>query len=133
MDDRCNILVVEEHGGHRRNLVKIIEKEIKPKRCLEANNIESASETIERYSVAYAIVEIHPKSKKGMKLAEEIKLSSPMLPILEVLVERDDFNYVNNSDKKVTQYEINRIISGIRYMQSLTNSGISGFTVAVNI
>ena len=133
MDERCNILVVNDHDERRRMLVNLIQREIKPQLCVEADSVDSASETLKRQSVSFAIVEIRPGSRKGIKLAESIKLRCPTLPILAVSIEQDNFKYVNNPDKEVKEDGLNRILSGIRYMNSLTKSGISGFTVAVNI
>lgn len=133
MDDQSNILVIEEKEERRRLLVDIIEREIKPRKCIEAESAETASQNVDQQSVSFAIIESHHFSQKDKKIADNIKLCCPMLPVLEVLIERDEFNCVNTPKKEVSKYEIDRIISGIRYVESLTKSGIAGFTVVIRI
>ncbi|MBN1796840.1 MAG: hypothetical protein JW804_09225 [Sedimentisphaerales bacterium] len=132
-EHRCKILVVNDHKDRRQMLVNLIQQQVGPKTCLEADSVHSASQAIDKQPVSFVIVEIAPHSKNSVRLAESIKLHCPKIPILAVSPERITDRDVDNSNNDIGLDKINRIMAGIQYMESLTNSGLSGFTVAVNI
>jgi len=123
-----HILIIDEHTKRRQMLVNMIRDISDPKLCLEARSAEEAARKVDTERVEFAIVDISDDITEANWLTEEIKLCCPNLPVLAFAV--DDAQSV---DSALSEEQVERILSGIRYVQSLAKSGVLGFTVFVGL
>jgi len=129
---KSKILIVDDQPARRRMLVGLIAEQIEAMICLEADSADSASKALEHQPVDFAIVEISPHPAGRCGLAETIKLRCPMLPVLAVSTERYSLKSVDKN-REIAPEQSDRILAGIRYMDSLRKSGLLGFTVVVDL
>jgi hypothetical protein len=131
----ARILVVGEHTGLRSRLMELVNREVGSGSCLQADSAEQAAKTLQNHRVDFAIVNVPVQHCRGPHLAEKIKLRCPAIPILAVSVTRQklprDGAAETESSQQLNPHTAERIVAGIRYMQSLSHSGVSGFTVVV--
>jgi DNA-binding NarL/FixJ family response regulator len=127
---RESILVVDDHPQMRKMLVGLIKDKIKAKCCFEIDSVEIVTTNIDRERVDFALLNISADPCGGRKTAELLKLRCPLLPVMAVSVSGiDGIDESGTSD--ISGEQIETILSGIRYMQSLIRSGMSGFTIFV--
>jgi DNA-binding NarL/FixJ family response regulator len=124
------VLIVDEHPAIRKMLVSLINEKLGADFCLEAESIDVASETIDCQTVDFALVDVSSNPREGARCAELLKLRCPMLPIMAVSVKTNTLAD-KNSKTFISAEQAERILTAIRYMQSLVRSGLSGFTVCV--
>jgi len=131
----ARILIVDEHRNLRNALTGLVKREIDCGLCLQADSAEQASKTLQNQHVDFAIVNIPVQRRRGPHLAEKIKLHCPAIPILAVSVTPQkaphDGTTESERPQQLNPHTVERIVAGIRYMQSLSHSGVSGFTVVV--
>lgn len=131
----ARILVVDEHPSLRSALTSLVGKAIGYGSCLQANSAEQAAMTLQSQRIDFAVVNVPVQCCRGPHLAEKIKLLCPAIPILTVSVKPKKTLHDGTTELKHPQHidslTAERIIAGIRYIQSLSHSGVSGFTVVV--
>ncbi len=124
------VLIVDEHPAIRKMLVSLINKEPDIDICFEADNIEVAYRTLDKQTVDFALVDISSNPRKGTRSAELLKLRCPMLPVMAITTSLKAA-IGKKPQAPISTEQAERILSAIRYMQSLVRSGLSGFTVFV--
>lgn len=126
------VLIVDERPLVRQSLMRLVRSQIKSDRCLEAENAECARNALEKQDVDFAVVGCSMPNQRGPHLADRIKLACPSLPILAVQGNPSPSEQGTGLPENTGSSAGNdRILAGIRYVQSLTESGVSGFTVLV--
>jgi DNA-binding NarL/FixJ family response regulator len=124
------VLVINEHPEIRKMLVSLINQQPDVEACFEADNIEVAYRTLDKQTIDFALVDITSNPRKGTHYAELLKLRCPMLPVMAIS------NYPQaaidtKQQASISTEQAERILSAIRYMQSLLRCGLLGFTVLV--
>lgn len=131
----ARILIVDEHPSLRSALTDLVDKAIGYGSCLQANSAEQAARTLQSQRVDFAIVNVPVRCCRGPHLAEKIKLHCPAIPILTVSVKPKEALHDGTTELKHPQHidplTAERIVAGVRYIQSLSRSGVSGFVVVV--
>ncbi len=126
-----NILVVDYVANRRRTLAQLIDKECGEGTSIEAESIEQALMKIKKNKVSFALIGLNPQEHNPYFIAEEIKLSNPAISVLavetDVLSKKNDEDILNFINTAVFE----RITAGVRYVKSLTNCGLKGFTIVV--
>jgi response regulator RpfG family c-di-GMP phosphodiesterase len=124
------VLIVDEHPAIRKMLVGLINEKLGVDLCFEAESIEVAYETLDSQTVDFALVDVSSNLREGTRLAELLKMRCPMLPIMAVSV-KTNAPAGKDSRALISDGQAERILTAIRYMQSLVRSGLCGFTVSV--
>jgi CheY-like chemotaxis protein len=126
------VLIVAERPLVRQSLVRLVRSQIKSDRCLEVENAECARNALEKQDIEFAVVGCSRPNQRGPHLTDRIKLTCPSLPVLAVqgnpYLSEQGTHLPENTGSSAGN---DRILAGIRYVQSLTESGVSGFTVLV--
>lgn len=125
-----SVLIINEHPLIRKMLVGLINEEPDVDVCLEADNIEVAYRTLDEKTVDFVLVDITSNPRKGTRCAELLKLRCPMMPIMAVSTCHKAANSTRPHNS-ISPEQTQRILSAIRYMQSLLKCGLQGFTVFV--
>lgn len=124
------ILVVDEHPRLRQMLVSLIKEKTEIEHCLEAQTLDVASKALNGQGVDFALVDISCDPCRGARLAEMLRLRCPMLPVMSVSIEaKPSAEAIQKA--AISPEQIETILAGIRYMQSLVMAGLSGFTVRI--
>ena len=134
--NKTRILIVGHHPLARQGLTQLVNQESDCVVCAEAENANQISESIEKKHVDLAIVDIFTEGKGGSKLAEKIKLEYPNLPILMLSIDDESLYAKHAPFEQKSKYLINhrateQIIRAVRYVQSLLENHVFGFTVLV--
>ena len=129
---RNTILVVDDHPLMRKMLVDLINDKIDAQFCLEADSTEIASTTFDHEAVDFALLDISANPDDGIRSAELLKLRCPMLPVMAVCIQGKG-KTEKTINTIINPQQTDRILAGVRYMQSLVRSGLSGFTIFVKI
>jgi DNA-binding NarL/FixJ family response regulator len=126
----ARILVVDEHARLRKMLVDLVKEKTGIAFCLEAETADVASKTVDGQAVDFALVDISSDPGRGARLAELLRLRCPKLPVMSVTIEgKPAAQAIHKAD--ISPEQIETILAGIRYMQSLIRAGLSGFTVCI--
>jgi CheY-like chemotaxis protein len=132
---KTRILVVDSNHEFRRILAELITKEYGEESFLEVESTEQALNVVKKYKIAFAVVGLSSKEHDLSFITEKIKLCNPAIPVLSVEINnRSEQTYITNGtdiQKNLNTAVYERIMAGVRYVKSLTNCGVKGFTVVV--
>ena len=126
---RSTILVVDDRPVMRKMLVGLINDKTDARFCMEAESAESASRTLDCEEVDFALLDISADPCHGARSAELLKLRCPMLPVMTISIQR----HGKTTKTAISREQTERILAGVRYMQSLVRCGLSGFTIFLKI
>jgi response regulator RpfG family c-di-GMP phosphodiesterase len=129
---KLRILIVDEHPGLRKTLTGLINEKIEVESCIVAENVEAASRAVECEPVDFALVDVSSSPKRSGRIAESLKLRCPMLPVMAVSIASKNTEDIT-SKKALRPEHSERILAGVRYMQSLVNCGLLGFSIFVKV
>ncbi len=121
-----------------RELIQLINQEVDLRVYTEANTTAQALGSLYVQQADLAIVDISMDRKKGEKLADQIRMRCSRLPLLVLSIQDKALRAVRASRVQVGEYIINqktaqKIVEAVRYVQSLLNSGVCGFTILVKV
>ena len=132
------IWVVDGHPAVWRELIQLINQEADLRVYTEANTTAQALGSLDVQQADLAIVDISMDRKKSEKLADQIRMRCSRLPLLILSIQDKALRAARASRVQVGEYIINqktaqKIVEAVRYVQSLLNSGVCGFTILVKV
>jgi DNA-binding NarL/FixJ family response regulator len=135
-ENKTRILIVDNDTVVRQKLIPLINRESDLLVCAEAEDANQALEAIETQQVDFAIVNIPPRQTGAPVLTEKIKLQCPSLPVLILSIHEESLHNFQALTPETQEDEtefmmFEKIITAIRYVQSLLKSQISGFSIFV--
>jgi DNA-binding NarL/FixJ family response regulator len=137
-EGKGRILVVDGHPAVCRELMQLVNREAGLQVCAEANNTAQALESVNVQQVDLAIVNISMDRENGEKLADQIRMRCSSLPLLKLSIQDKALRAARASRAQASEYILNqktaqKIVEAVRYVQSLLNSGVCGFTIWVKV
>jgi DNA-binding NarL/FixJ family response regulator len=132
------ILVVDDHPAACQELTQLVNQEADLRVCAETNNTAQAFGSLDVQQFDLAIVGIFMDRKDSVKLADQIRMRCSSLPLLKLSIQDEVLKAARAARAQVGEYIINRktahkILEAVRYVQSLLNSGLCGFTILVEV
>ena len=137
-EGKGRIWVVDGHPAVWRELIQLVNQEADLRVYTEANTTAQALGSLYVQQADLAIVDISMDRKKGEKLADQIRMRCSRLPLLILSIQDKALRAMRASRVQVGEYIINqktarKIVEAVRYVQSLLNSGVCGFTILVKV
>jgi DNA-binding NarL/FixJ family response regulator len=137
-EGKGRIWVVDGHPAVWRELIQLVNQEADLRVYTEANTTAQALGSLDVQQADLAIVDISMDRKKSDKLADQIRMRCSRLPLLILSIQDKALRAARASRAQVGEYIINKktaekIVEAVRYVQSLLNSGVCGFTILVKV
>jgi DNA-binding NarL/FixJ family response regulator len=137
-EGKGRIWVVDGHPAVWRELIQLVNQEADLRVYTEANTTTQALGSLDVQQADLAIVDISTDRKNGAKLADQIRMRCSRLPLLILSIQDKAMRAARASRAQVGEYIINqktaqKIVEVVRYVQSLLNSGVCGFTILVKM
>ncbi|MHC4487982.1 MAG: response regulator [Planctomycetota bacterium] len=137
-EGKGRILVVDGHPAVCRELTQLVNQEADLQVCAEANNTAQALGSLDVQQVDLAIIDVSADRKNGVKLADQIRMRCSSLPLLKLSRQDKALRAARASrsqvgDSIINQKTAQRIVEAMRYVQSLLNIGVCGFTILVEV
>lgn len=137
-EGKGRVLVVDSHPGVCRELIQLVNQEGDLRVCAEANNTAQALGSLDVQPVDLAIVGISMDREDSAKLTDQIRMRCSSLPLLKFSIQDEALRAARAVRAQLGEYIINRkmaqkIVEAVRYVQSLLNSGVYGFTILVEV
>ncbi|MBN2032866.1 MAG: response regulator [Deltaproteobacteria bacterium] len=137
-EGKGRIWVVDGHPAVWRELIQLVNQEADLRVYTEANTTAQALGSLDEQQADLAIVDISMDRKNGVKLADQIRMRCSRLPLLILSIQDKALRAARASRAQVGEYIINqktaqKIVEAVRYVQSLLNSGVCGFTILVKV
>jgi DNA-binding NarL/FixJ family response regulator len=137
-EGKGRIWVVDGHPAVWRELIQLVNQEADLRVYTEANTTTQALGSLDVQQADLAIVDISTDRKNGAKLADQIRMRCSRLPLLILSIQDKALRAARASRVQVGEYIINqktaqKIVEAVRYVQSLLNSGVCGFTILVKM
>jgi DNA-binding NarL/FixJ family response regulator len=140
---KTRVLVLDGHAVIRRALVEFINQQPHLIVCAELENPDGIFDVVEGRQVDLAIIDVSPEETAGIKVAEELRVRCPGLPVL-VLSAHDQLHYCERAFRAgargyVVKHEmaetivtaIREVLGGRMYISAKTaakmaRAGVSG-------
>jgi len=137
-EGKGRIWVVDGDPVVWRELIQLINQEADLRVYAEANTTAQVLGSLYVQQADLAIVDISMDRKKGERLADQIRMRCSRLPLLILSIQDRALRAVRASQVQVGEYIINqktaqKIVEAVRYVQSLLNSGVCGFTILIKV
>ncbi|MHC4742626.1 MAG: response regulator [Planctomycetota bacterium] len=121
-----------------QELIQLVNEEADLRVYTGANTTAGALGSLDVQQADLGIVDISMDCKKGEKLVDQIRMRCSRLPLLILSIQDKALRAVRASRVQVGEYIINqktsrKIVEVVRYIESLLDSGVCGFTIVVEV